>query len=49
MGGYFNESKTVGKTDLRKVQNHSPQGSCHGNLHEPEAQAEAGLTTQEVR
>jgi hypothetical protein len=38
-----NEGKTVGKADLRKVQDHSPQGPRYGHLPEPEAQAEAGL------
>jgi hypothetical protein len=37
------EGKTVGKADLRKVQDHSPQGPRYGHLPEPEAQAEAGL------
>ena len=38
-----NEGKTVCKADLRKVQDHSPQGPRYGHLSEPEAQAEAGL------
>jgi hypothetical protein len=37
------EGKTVCKADLRKVQDHSPQGPRYGHLPEPEAQAEAGL------
>ena len=37
------EGKTVCKADLRKVQDHSPQGPRNGYLPEPEAQAEAGL------
>ncbi len=31
-GGNFHESKTFGKTDLRKMQSHQAQGKSHGDL-----------------
>ena len=43
----YHEGKTVCKADLRKVQDHPPQGQGYGHLPEPEAQAEAGLISIE--
>ena len=43
---YYNESKTVCQTHLRKVQSDQAQGPRDDYLREPEAQAEAGLIFQ---
>ena len=37
------EGKTVREAYVRKVQGDSPQGPRHGDLREPQAQAETGL------
>jgi hypothetical protein len=42
-GGNWNESTSVSKTDLRKVQNHKEKRQSNGYMRESEAQAEARL------
>jgi len=37
------ESTSIGSTDLRQVQGRPPRGRGAGDLHQPEAQAAAGI------
>ncbi len=47
-GGNY-EGASVGQTDLRQVQDRPPSRRGAGDLYQPEAQAEAGLTYLKVR
>jgi hypothetical protein len=38
-----NESQTIGKADLRKMQSHSPQRQCYGHLRKSETQTKTRL------
>ena len=42
--GQAREGSSVCQADLRKVQGHQAPWRCHGDLREPQAQAEAGLS-----
>jgi hypothetical protein len=42
-GGAAREGSSVGQADLREVQGDQASWHCHGDLREPQAQAETGL------